>query len=74
MNADRRTLLKLTAGLLLSPLASGITGAVVALSARLAIRRLHRASRHHDPLIGFGGYPMSTLRDPQFMTRRQRTA
>ena len=53
-----------TSGGVMAPLM--LTGAGVALGARLWHRRLHRAARRRDDLHDLGGYPLDMLRDPRF--------
>jgi len=43
-----------------------ITGAILALAARIWSRRIHKATRKNDNLVDLGGYPIDLLTDPRF--------
>ena len=47
-----------------------ILGAGIALAARIQYRRLQRAARRYDHLIGLGGYSHDLINKPQFTERR----
>lgn len=51
-----------------------LVGAVAAVAARVASRRLERRLRRHDFCEGLGGYPLRILREPRFMSRRRHVA
>ena len=46
-----------------------LTGALVALGARLWHHRLRRAARQGNTMPDLGGYPLDLLRDPRFTSR-----
>ena len=48
-----------------------LTGALMALAARIWRHYIHRAARQQDNMIDLGGYPLELLRDPRFSSHRR---